>query len=392
MKKILIVMTSLYNGGAEKSLVNLLNELPFDKYQVDLLLFMKKGIFLKQVPAEVNIIDTPYEIEKLYGYKLNFGKLFLMKYVGGMVAKIFTRSDSERRAFRWKWFYSRVIPKLDTYYDVALGYMPCEIIYYLDEKVNAGRKIGWVHNDYRSSKYPHKYDDKHFANLDALVSISDTCVNILKEEFPEIKNKIYCLQNITSSKTIEKRANEFYPKEYNEKEVNLISIGRLHEQKGFDLAAHAASIMKKRGISFNWFIIGGGDEGKKKLESLIRKENISDCFKLLGTRENPYPYIKNATIFVQPSRYEGKSVVLDEAKILSVPIIATAYPTVHDQIKEDKEGVIVSLTPEGIAKGIEEVIIHDKIREKLIAYLKDYEYGNQNEVEKYINLIENKQR
>ena len=165
-----------------------------------------------------------------------------------------------------------MIPKLDTYYDVALGYMPCEIIYYLDEKVNAGRKIGWVHNDYRSSKYPHKYDDKHFANLDALVSISDTCVNILKEEFPEIKNKIYCLQNITSSKTIEKRANEFYPKEYNEKEVNLISIGRLHEQKGFDLAAHAASIMKKRGISFNWFIIGGGDEGKKKLESLKRPD------------------------------------------------------------------------------------------------------------------------
>ncbi|MGC3347834.1 glycosyltransferase, partial [Enterococcus faecium] len=86
-------------------------------------------------------------------------------------------------------------------------------------------------------------------------------------------------------------------------------------------------------------------------------------FKLLRRRVNPYPYIKNATILDQPTRYEGKSEVLDEAKILSVPNIATAYPTVHDQIKEDKDGVVVSLTPEGIAKVIEEVIIHDKIRE-----------------------------
>ncbi len=391
MKKILIVMTSLYNGGAEKSLVNLLNELPFDEYQVDLLLFMKRGMFLKQVPSKVNIINTPYEIKKLYDSKLKPGKFFLIKYLGGIIAKIFTKSDSERRAFRWKWFYSKVIPKLDEYYDVALGYMPCEIIYYLDEKVNAKRKIGWVHNDYKSSKYPHKYDEAHFYNLDALVSISDTCVNILKEEFPKIENKIFCLQNITSSKVVKMRANEYYPKEYNEKEVNLISIGRLHEQKGFDLAVYAASIMKKRGIKFNWFIIGDGDAEKKKLEKLIHKENISDCFKLLGTRENPYPYIKNSTIFVQPSRYEGKSVVLDEAKILSVPIIATAYPTVYDQIKDGKEGMIVSLTPEKIAEGIEKMIFHSEIMDNLVSYLAAHEYGNQNEIEKYINLIDNKQ-
>lgn len=392
MKEILIVMTSLYNGGAEKSLVNFLNELPFDEYQVDLLLFMKRGIFLKQVPEDVNIMETPKEIEKLYGYKVNPGRFFFTKYIGSIISKIFTKSDAERRAFRWKWFYSRVIPNLDKHYDVALGYMPCEIIYYLDEKVNAERKIGWIHNDYRSSKYPHKYDEKHFEKLDALVSISDTCVDILKQEFPKMKNKFYCLQNITSSKIIEKRSKEFYPEEYKEKEVNLISIGRLHEQKGFDLAVYAAKIMKERGINFNWFIIGGGNEGKKKLESLIQEENVKDCVRLLGTKENPYPYIKYATILVQPSRYEGKSVVLDEAKILAAPIVATAYPTVSDQIKQNKEGVIVPLTPEGIANGIEKTILHSEIREKLSLYLQSQEYGNQDEVKKYIKLIEDELR
>ena len=94
---------------------------------------------------------------------------------------------------------------------------------------------------------------------------------------------------------------------------------------------------------------------KDELEKMIQKEDVSDCFELIGAKENPYPYMKNADVVVQTSRFEGKSVVLDEAKILGCPIVVTNYPTVHDQISCD-EGIITELTPEGIASGVEEML------------------------------------
>ena len=109
---------------------------------------------------------------------------------------------------------------------------------------------------------------------------------------------------------------------------------------------------------------------------------------LLGAKDNPYPYIKNCTLLVQSSRYEGKSVVLDEAKILKTPIVVTEYPTVYDQIIDQKEGLIVPITPEGIAKGIEEIVNNATLKNELIKYLSCHEYGNQKEIKKYCDLID----
>ena len=116
--------------------------------------------------------------------------------------------------------------------------------------------------------------------------------------------------------------------------------------------------------------------------------HVDDCVCFLGIRENPYPYIKDCNIFVQSSRYEGKSVVLDEAKILAKPIIATSYPTVRDQIMDGKEGVIVGMTSEKIADGIEELIKNKEKRVFLSNYLAAHEYGNQDAVKKYMTLFD----
>ena len=152
------------------------------------------------------------------------------------------------------------------------------------------------------------------------------------------------------------------------------------------MAIKAAAIMKQKKAAFKWFIIGTG-ELKEELEKQIHAENVEDCFILLGARENPYPYIKNCTVFIQPSRYEGKSVVLDEAKILAAAIVATAYPTVGDQLQDKVEGMVVPMNPEGIAKGLLEMMENEELRNKYSDYLSGREYGNQKEIEKYIELI-----
>lgn len=387
MKKILVVMSTLYNGGAERSLVNFLNELPQDKYEIDLLLFKREGMFMKQLPSYVKVLDTPKELKQLYGSVKKAGALMPVKVIGTAAATALTKNSREKRGFRWKYFYGQRIPQMKEKYDLAIAYISGEILYFVDEKVNADEKIVWIHNDYVSAMHPKKYDYSHLKNMSKIVSISDSCVDILKQVFPEFADKVYCLPNLTSSTVLQKRAEEFYPQEYDKNGINILSIGRLHDQKGFDMAIKAAKIMKEQKKVFKWFVIGTG-ELKEELTKQIQAADVEDCFILLGARENPYPYIKNCTVFIQPSRYEGKSVVLDEAKILAVPIVATAYPTVGDQLQDKVEGMVVPMNPEGIAQGLTAMLEDEQTRETYTNYLSGREYGNQDEIKKYMELMD----
>ena len=122
--------------------------------------------------------------------------------------------------------------------------------------------------------------------------------------------------------------------------------------------------------------------GEKKWQQL--QEEVE----LLGAQENPDPYIAHSDMLVQCSLFEGKSIVLDEAKILGIPIIATEYPTVRDQVTENKEGLIVPITPEGLADGIEKMIRDAALRESIAKYLLEKDYGNTAELKKYLELID----
>lgn len=386
MKKILFVMSSLHNGGAERSLVNLFEEMSPEKYEIDLLLFKKEGMFLSQVPDYVNIFDTPAALKKLYSPVSKAGSMVGVKCIGDIVSKIRTKNVREKRVYRWNHFYGKHVSKLEKKYDVAVAYLSGEVLCYVDEKVDADKKIVWIHNDYRTAQHPKKLDYERFRRMDNIVSVSYGCVDILKEEFDDLKEKIVYLPNITSSKLLKKRADEFYPSEYNEGDNNLLSIGRLNSQKGFDLAINAAAIMKQSNIKFKWFIIGEG-ELKDNLENMIADNDVGDCVYLLGTRSNPYPYIKNCTILVQPSRYEGKSVVIDEAKILAAPIAVTDYPTVADQVTQGEEGIIMGMNPKNIADSLITMLENKAIRERLQMNLQKKDYGNQDVIKDYDTLF-----
>lgn len=399
MKKLLFVMPALYGGGAEKSLVNLLNLLDYSRYEVDLLLFRQEGLFLSQVPEEVRILPIPSSLKYSYASpdknmfrSLEAIKAAIIRIIGtGLTNLRYKKVDNLtiNKQMRWKSFYSHTIKELPGHYDVALAYLHGETSYYVVDKVNADRKYLWIHNDYDKMKGDNSLLEKYFSRVDGVVSISDRCVDILKKEFPDIEDKFYMLPNLTSSDLLRKMADEYYPSEYTKNIPVLLSIGRLTNQKGFDYAVVAARILKKRGYKFIWYIVGEG-ELKEQLQEMIIEEDVDDYIKLLGIRENPYPYIKNCDVVVQPSRYEGKSVVLDEAKIIGKPIVVTNYSTVGDQIKDGREGIIVSMNPESVADGIEQMLTDAPLRESIQKYLCEHEYGNQDEVQKYIDLIDGK--
>ena len=388
MKKVLFVISSLEGGGAEKSLVNLLNEMPIAKYEIDLLLLKKTGIFLDQVPKNVNIIETPKILKKLYGPLIKGGVYSLFKIITSLFSRIFEKKEENYSPFRWKYFYKKIIKDLDKEYDIAIAYLSGDPMFYVGDKVKAKKKIYWVHNDYLLDKHPKKYDYEYFKKSSAIITVSQTCLDILKKVFPEFKEKIFYLENITSDKIVKRRALEFYPQEYKENnKIKFLTVGRLTYQKGLDIGIEAAKILKEQGVKFNWFILGVGEE-KTKLLELIKKYELENEIILLGLKKNPYPYIKNCDIFLQTSRYEGKSVVLDEAKILAKPVVVTNYSTVKDQIINDKEGYIVNLDSTSIAKGIREVMEDKNLYNKIENYLKNNNYGNEKEINKYIKIFD----
>ena len=384
MKKVLIAMMSLHNGGAERSLVNFLQELPADKYQLDLMLFKREGTFLGQVPEWVHQIDPPEGLRQLYSPLSKAGRLAPYKLAADLISRFHTKNFREKRAYRWEHYYTAKVASLPGQYDTAVAYMSEDVMAFIDQKVSARRKIVFVHSDYRSNHFPKAFDEPHFAKMDAIVTISQTCVDILKEEFPQFQSKIFLLENITSSAAIRKRAEAFVPQKT---EMDILSIGRLVPLKNFSMAIDAADILKHRGLRFHWNIIGSG-ELYDKLQKQIQRLGLEKEVALLGAQENPYPYIAHSDMLVQCSLFEGKSIVLDEAKILGIPIIATEYPTVRDQVTENKEGLIVPITPEGLADGIEKMIRDAALRESIAKYLLEKDYGNTAELKKYLELID----
>ena len=295
-KKILFVMPGLYGGGAEKSLINLLNLLDYSNYEVDLLLFKHEGLFLGQVPKEVNVMPIPISLKYSFApldkealKNIEAIKAGIIRIIGTAFSKLFYKKR-EKQA-RWEYFYIFSIKKLKGQYDVALAYLQGESSYYVIDKVIAKKKYIWIHNDYDKLEGNDSFNKIYFEKANGVISISDKCVEILKRTFPDLKNKFYMLPNLTSATFIRKLATESFPKEYVEGVPVLLSIGRLTRQKGFDFAIEVAAILKEKNILFKWFIIGTG-ELEKQLKTKINEKEVSDHIILLGARENPYHILR----------------------------------------------------------------------------------------------------
>lgn len=393
MRKILFVIPSMRIGGAEKSLVNLLNLIDLNEYDVNLLMFKPEGDLLQQIPSGVHILET--EPSLFYAYKCDKNVFSHKSGIRSEMLRIFSTGICKilygdcARQKRWTKFYKALLPKLDSEYDVAIGYLEGDASYYVIDKVNAKRKILWVHSNFDNIK---KNEDvsvykEYFREADKVVSISDKCVQVLQDNYPDMRNKFVFLPNLTSSVVLKNTAKAAIDEKFLKDIFNIVSVGRLTEAKGFDMAIDALKILKERKVPVHWWIVGDG-ELRECLEKQVRSNGVEQYLTFLGSKSNPYPYMNNADLIVQTSRWEGKSVVLDEAKILGKPILATAYATVKDQVENGKEGVIVEMNAESIAKGIECLVEDESVLNRIRNYLMARDYGNQSEIVKYYKLFD----
>ena len=389
-KNLVFVIPSLDAGGAEKSLVNLLNTIDYSLYDVDLVLFHNRGTFLSLLPKEVAVVtlNSNYFIftKGLPSSILGFLKKARLDLAWNRLLFFLKNKFIKDKAIAEQSSWQNCKPAINVLskeYDAAIGFLEKSSIYFVLDKVKANKKIGWIHTNYSNSGMKASFDLNYFKKLDALVAVSPDCVSDLKNNFPTIKDKIHVVFNIISTKTILALAAE-NTKEL--KENTIVTIARLSHEKGCDLAVEAAKILKERNVNFLWLVIGEGSE-RSSLEAKIKEYQLEEYFQLIGLHQNPYPFIKAAKLYVQPSRYEGKSMAIEEAKILQKPTIVTNYLTARDQIEPNITGIIAEINAESIANAVENLLSNEAIQMKLTQNLSTQNFGTEDEIIKLYHLI-----
>ncbi|MGG3671425.1 glycosyltransferase [Bacillus nitratireducens] len=397
MKDILVASFDMEVGGVERSLISMLEGFDYKKYAVDLMLYRHQGDFMELVCNKVNLLE---EIPQYTTFRKSIGETLKDKEYGigfsRILSKINTRFAGKAKGIvetgyyqmQLMWKYAiPFLPKLDKEYDVAISYLWPH--YFVADKVKAKKKIAWIHTDYSTIETDIEMDLKVWNKFDCIVAVSEACKNSFLKKYSALKNKVIVMENITSPQFIRDMANEEIDTPMLlDNRFKVITVARLSHAKGIDNAVRALRILKDKGYeNIAWYVVGyGGDE--TMIKNLIRDLKLENSFVLLGKQINPYPYIKEADLYVQPSRYEGKAVTVGEAQILAKPVLITNYTTANSQVKNGVDGYITELSVEGIADGIEKLYKDATVRKQLANNCSNTDYSNKYELNKLYEIIE----
>lgn len=396
-KRILISMHYLELGGAEMSLIGLLQALDYSKYEVDLFIHRHQGELMQFIPKEVNLLPeiSAYScIECPITETISKGRFGVAwgRLRAKMRARRYLPKDASKPQYA---IFQYVAQEIEPYlpmmeqngeYDLAISFLQPHN--YVLSKVKAKKKVCWIHTDYTKVEFDAEAELPVWAAYDHIISISPDVTKSFLQVFPSLKDKIVMIENILSSKFVQKRAGEKdvsaeMPKKKGV--VYVLSVGRFTDAKNYDNVPDICRRIREKGVDVHWYIIGFGNDAL--IRQRIQEAGMEEYVIILGKRTNPYPYMKACDFYAQPSRYEGKSVTVREAQMLCKPVVVTDYPTAKSQIQDGVDGAIVPMDNEGCAQGIVDFIRNKMLQNQIVAYLKTHDYGNEGEAEKLDKLI-----
>ncbi|MGG0185165.1 glycosyltransferase [Bacillus rhizoplanae] len=398
MKNVLIASFDMEVGGVERSLISMLENFDYKNYAVDLMLYRHQGDFMDLVTNKVNLLD---EISQYTTFRKSIGETFKDKQYSIGLARILSKINADftgktkriiepgyyQMQLMWKYALP-FLPKIDKEYDVAISYLWPH--YFVADKIRAKKKIAWIHTDYSTIEPDINMDLKMWNKFNHIVAVSEECKNSFLKKYSKLENKVVVIENITSPEFIRKMANENIENPMiNDNRFKIITVARLSHAKGIDNAVRVLRMLKDKGYDdIAWYVVGyGGDEAM--IKDLIKDLKLEDDFMLLGKQTNPYPYMQEADLYVQPSRYEGKAVTVGEAQILSKPVIITNYTTAKSQVSDGFDGYITELSIEGIANGIEKLYKDSVMRKALMDNCSKTDYANNYELDRLYEIIGN---
>lgn len=398
-KKILLTTHTLNIGGVERSFISLLENLDYSKYEVDVFLYEHYGELFHLLPKEVNLLPENLNYALLLkpikeAVKKGYWNVVLVK----LLAKIKTiinskflslsplKSDSLAHVYLCE-IASCFLPKItSSKYDAVLAFLHPNFLE--SSKVNGDKYIAWVHTDYTFLNIDRKVELNMWSKFDYIVGVSEASIKGFSGVFPELSTKLSVVENVLSEAFVKEQSLLLdVSLEMKEKELKMLSIGRFSYPKNFENIPIIAKKMKELGLDFKWYIIGyGADE--LKIKNAISQNSMNEVVKLLGIKENPYPYIKASDFYIQPSRFEGKAVTVREAQMLGKPVIITDFASAQSQLIDGFDGVIVPLENTSCAEKIYEFVTNENLIKLITANVEKKDYSNIQEISKIDHLIE----
>lgn len=384
-------------GGAEMALLGLLSALDPRLVDVDLFIYSHQGPLMQFIPKWVNLmpeVKAYSMIERPMTEALRNGQfgvvagrlLARFRHVRYIKSVNFTGDDGSVMQYVGD-CVTPVLPQINpaVEYELCISFLTPHNIG--RDKVRARKRLAWIHTDYTTVHFNAALELPVWGAYDHIAAISPEVRKSFVSTFPALGPKLIDMENILSADFIWSRASEKDVSAEFTGSVNLLSVGRFCSAKNYDNVPNIARRMVEAGIGgLKWYIIGyGGSEGL--IREKIKEAGMEDHVILLGKKDNPYPYIKACDIYVQPSRYEGKSVTVREAQILGKPVAVTAYPTASSQINDGVDGVIVPLDNEGCAKGLAALIRDPEKQALLSRYCIAHDFAGKAEVEKIYGLL-----
>lgn len=346
MKNILIMIHNLEGGGAEKVLKDLLDNIDNSKYKIDILLLERQGVYLKD-------IEEKYNVKSILKNRIKINNIILRK-INSLIRRLIISLKTNR------FILNTIVPNK---YDIEITFLEGRCAKIISNRKNNAKKIAWVHTDLEKHRsLSIKEEKKVYGRFDKIVAVSNDSKKSIIKLYPMYESKIEVIYNPIDVKKIRSMA-KLDKVEYKKDNINLVTVGRLSYEKGYDILLQVHKELINEGYNHKLNILGEGSQ-EYKLRDFIKKHNLEETVKLLGFKSNPYPYIYNADGFITSSRYEGLSLVTAEALVLGKPIVSTKCAGPTEMLDNGKYGILVECeSTESLKSGIKEIISSKDSRE-----------------------------
>lgn len=388
-KKIIIVNNNLNTGGTTSALVNLLNEIK-EIYDVTILIFNAGEEHNVSLPGEVTLIKANSYLRLLGITQDQTSEEGLHLYLLRGILALWTKFINNFLPFKILFSTQKKIKG----YDVAISYLQGSLknqFYggcneYVLSKVEADKKIGFVHCDYLKYGGNTGINKYYYRKFDSIAAVSNGCSSNFKKAIPELSSKVFSVRNFHNFNDIKRRGME-NPVQYNEEFFNMVTVARLSSEKGIIRTIDAIKKLKNNNYKIQWHIVGDGPQ-RSEIEQYIKERSLENNIFLYGNKNNPYRYITNADIFLLPSFHEAAPMVIGEAKCLGTPVITTNTISAKEMIIEGKEGFISENNENALYDNLLKILNNPKLIENCREYLNSQNYSNEEALEQFLSIVE----
>lgn len=373
-------------GGVEKALLGVLSIIPFDRIDVTVGLLHHKGDFLDFLPHDVKIIDVNcydkyWSIINDSPWSYIKGYLFAGRIKDALahLALYVQRRTNGNHYWFYKYFMRKEEMLNDETFDVAVSFAgPSQMMdYYICRKIKAHKKCCWIHFDVSRFGIDRGMTNRLYKDYDRIFIVSETAKMVFDRMFPRLCDKTVVFHNVVSPQAIKalSETGDTFCDGFEGKRI--LTVGRISKEKGYEEALETLRMLIERKLQVKWYFVGGGKD-IQECNTIVQQKHLQNNVCFLGVRTNPYAYMRDCDIYVQPSRHEGYCITLAEAMCFENPIVATDFTGAREQLRERKNGIVSGMTPDDLCDAIMKAMSFKRVEGKRF-------YDN--DIDKFLQLL-----